>query len=75
MLLSERAETSCYRENTRWLTGEELVERLDALARDERKLVAEIVAHLAEVERRRLHLALGYGSMFAYASRKAAPIR
>jgi hypothetical protein len=54
----------------RWLSDEAVVGRLDALANQERKLGAEIVAHLAEVERRKLHLAMGYGSMFAYATER-----
>jgi 5-methylcytosine-specific restriction endonuclease McrA len=54
----------------RWLSDEELLGRLDELACVERKLIAEVVAHLAEVERRKLHLALGYGSMFAYATER-----
>jgi hypothetical protein len=63
-------EKSVLQENVRWLSDEELVQRVDALASDERKLIAEIVAHLAEVERRKLHLALGYGSMFAYTTER-----
>jgi 5-methylcytosine-specific restriction endonuclease McrA len=36
------------------------------MAACEKQLGAEIVLHLIEVERRRLHVALGYGSLYAY---------
>jgi hypothetical protein len=44
----------------------ELLGALSALVGAGRQLLAEVVAHLAEVEERRLHLDAGYGSMFAY---------
>ena len=47
-------------------SNEALLGALSALVGSSRRLLAELVAHLAEVEERRLHLDLGYGSMFAY---------
>ena len=48
------------------LTDDELHARVEALAARERGTIAELIAHLAELEARELHLAAGYGSMFAY---------
>jgi hypothetical protein len=57
----------------------ELLAELGTLVGTGRQLVAEVVAHLGEVEERRLHLDAGYGSMFAYCSvapgRRGAPRR
>jgi hypothetical protein len=50
----------------RTLGDDELLERVMALAVRERGATAELVAHLAEVQARRLHLAAGYPSMYAY---------
>jgi len=44
----------------------ELIARLEQLRRDERATSVEILHHLNEVERRSLHLRLGYSSLFAY---------
>lgn len=44
----------------------ELLERVHDLAARERNCTAQLVAHLAEVELRRLFLSLGCSSMFAY---------
>src|SRR5688572_29040632 len=44
----------------------ELLEGLRARIGNGRQLMAEVLAHLAEVEERRLHLQAGYSSMFAY---------
>jgi hypothetical protein len=44
----------------------ELLAELGTLVGTGRQLVAEVVAHLGEVEERRLHLDAGCGSMFAY---------
>ena len=46
-------------------SNEALLGALSALVGSSRRLLAELVAHLAEVEERRLHLDSGYGSMFA----------
>ena len=48
------------------LPNDTLLARLPVLAARERGLTAELVAHLAELETRGLHLAAGYSSMFAY---------
>ncbi len=44
----------------------ELVARLKDLAARERGVTAALVAHLAELETRSLHLQAGYGSLFVY---------
>jgi len=44
----------------------DLVARLQSLAARAREDTAEMVAHLAELEKRRIHLAEGYGSLFTY---------
>jgi hypothetical protein len=48
------------------LDDDELLACLPQLASRERSATAELIAHLAEMEARRLHLTAGYGSMFAY---------
>jgi len=48
------------------LSNEELLSSLDRLVEREKKLGAQIVAHLCEVERRQLHLAMGHSSLCAY---------
>ena len=50
----------------RHLTDEELEARLKSLAGRERDATAQLVAHLAELDTRDLHLRAGYGSLFAY---------
>jgi hypothetical protein len=52
------------------LPDRDLLARLDALAATEREAMAEMVAHLAALERRpSLYLAQGYGSLFEYCTR------
>jgi len=51
------------------LSDDALVAETTRVAGVERHATAELVALLAEVERRSLHLALGYGSMFVYCTR------
>lgn len=48
------------------LTDTQLIESLARCARDERSSTAQLVAHLAEMETRRIHLREGFGSLFAY---------
>lgn len=48
------------------LSNEELIKRLERLLVDERASTLDIVQHLGEVERRRLHVNLGYDSLFSY---------
>ena len=47
-----------------------LVSGLERLIGSGRRLLAELVAHLSEVEERRLHLDAGHPSMFAYCTSK-----
>src|SRR5688572_6442838 len=44
----------------------ELLEGLRERVGNGRQLIAEVLAHLGEVEERRLHLLAGYSSMFSY---------
>jgi hypothetical protein len=44
----------------------EVIDGLGTRVGSGRQLMAEVLAHLGEVEERRLHLLAGYGSMFAY---------
>jgi hypothetical protein len=48
------------------LSDAQLLESLGGVLRAQRGALAEIVAHLGEVEDRRLHLEAAYSSMFAY---------
>jgi hypothetical protein len=48
------------------LSDSQVLEGVDSLVRSGRRLTAELIAHLAEVEERRLHLKAAYGSMFSY---------
>src|SRR5262245_34210337 len=48
------------------LTDPQLIEALSRCARDERGATAVLVAHLAEMDARRLHLGLGFSSLFEY---------
>src|SRR5512141_762082 len=48
------------------LPDRELLDRIGQLASDERCATAALVAHLAEMDRRRLYLGQGYASLFTY---------
>jgi hypothetical protein len=48
------------------LSNADLLARLTVLAEQERGATVELVAHLAELESRRIYLAEGYGSLFNY---------
>src|SRR4030095_8020644 len=48
------------------LSDAELSETILQLASDERAATVRLVAHLAEFDRRRLHLGLGFPSLFVY---------
>ncbi|MEO8178791.1 MAG: HNH endonuclease signature motif containing protein [Deltaproteobacteria bacterium] len=48
------------------LSDAQLLEGLGGMVRNQRRALAELVAHLAEVEERRLHLQAAHGSMFTY---------
>jgi hypothetical protein len=48
------------------LSDDELIARLRVLVGSHRKVMSDIVAHLAEVGARRLHVRLGFDSLFRY---------
>lgn len=48
------------------LSDEKLLGELERLVTKEREVLAEVLAHLAEVERRKLHLELGFASLYGY---------
>jgi hypothetical protein len=48
------------------LSNDELLVRVKHLAEREREATASLIAHLAELDRRRLYLAEGYSSLFSY---------
>ena len=48
------------------LTDDALVTRIAALTARSRETTAELIAHLVELERRKLHLALGFRSLYGY---------
>ena len=48
------------------LTDDQLIDALKRCARDERNATARLIAHLAEMDARQLHLSLGFSSLFAY---------
>jgi hypothetical protein len=48
------------------LSDAQLLESLGGVLRSQRRALAELVAHLGEVEDRRLHLEAAHGSMFSY---------
>jgi hypothetical protein len=50
----------------RRLSDSELVTRVEHLAVRERDAMAELVAHLAELDTRDVHLRAGYSSLFTY---------
>jgi hypothetical protein len=50
----------------RGLPEPDLIERVAACAAEERAATAALLAHLAEFDRRRLHLEAGFNSLFSY---------
>jgi hypothetical protein len=48
------------------LSDDELIAEMNRLARCERHDIASLIAHIAEFDERKLHLALGYSSLFVY---------
>ncbi len=48
------------------LSNQELLARVTQLAEGEREATASLIAHLAELDARRLYLAEGYSSLFTY---------
>lgn len=53
-------------DSTHRLSDADLLQRMSHLAACERGATAQLVAHLAEVEARELHLKAGHGSLFEY---------
>jgi hypothetical protein len=53
-------------ESPTMLTDVDLIVRLRALARDERRATVQLIAGLAEFERRQLYFAQGFPSLFTY---------
>ncbi|MET0411630.1 MAG: hypothetical protein ABW217_10050, partial [Polyangiaceae bacterium] len=51
-------------------SNETLLSQLDRILSSGRRLTAELVAHLGEVEERRLHLEAACSSMFDYCLRR-----
>lgn len=56
--------------NLRNLNDKILLESTKKLSAEERKITADILNHLREIEFRRLHLELGYSSLFEYCLRE-----
>ncbi len=52
------------------LSNDALLQQLDRLVVRDRRTTAEPLAHLAEVDSRKLYLPAGYGSMYAYCTEK-----
>ena len=52
--------------NLKQVSNEDLISNLKNLVKTERRVGVEILHHLKEVERRDLHLKLGYSSLFIY---------
>src|SRR5688572_15759068 len=48
------------------LTDQQLLAGLQGVLRAKRRALAELVAHLSEVEERRLHLRAAHSSLFSY---------
>jgi HNH endonuclease len=49
-----------------YLSDDELVDKVKSLARCEREATASLIAHLAELDARRLYLGAGFSSLFTY---------
>ena len=56
-------------EQLRTLSSAEILRQTDLIARQEHLQVARLIAHLAQVSSRQLHLELGYRSLFEYCTR------
>jgi len=52
------------------VSDKELLSRTEQLASNDRWATAELLFHLMEVEQRKLHLGLGYSSLYAYTTDK-----
>ena len=72
----ERQKLRCYNRSMRnelrqptYLTNEQLLSDVKALAGREREATARLIASLAELDARRLYLGEGYSSLFTYCTR------
>ena len=52
------------------LSHQQLLTSLDTMLGAQRQALAELIAHLGEVEQRRLHLEYAHASMFDYCVRR-----
>jgi hypothetical protein len=52
------------------LTSDELVSRTKALVAEERRATLALIEHLEEIQRRKLYAALGYASLWEFATRE-----
>lgn len=52
--------------NLKYLSGSELLERTKSLVADERRVSADVLLPLREIERRRLFAEAGFSSLFSY---------
>ena len=52
------------------LLDDDLLSQTKLVAAQERRLTAQLLAHLREIKRRRLFAGLGYSSLFAYVTEK-----
>jgi 5-methylcytosine-specific restriction endonuclease McrA len=50
------------------LSDSQIIKRLDALVQKERQTTLDIIRHLIEMDRRKLHLGRGYGSLYEYST-------
>lgn len=52
------------------LSDSELISNAKKLAAEERKLLTRVLEHLEEIERRKLHLRMGFSSLFVFCQRE-----
>ena len=57
------------------LTDAVLIKRLEELSANENQSTVAVLLHLAEVDRRKLYLPLGYSSLFAYCTSSAGKLK
>ncbi|MBI3019053.1 MAG: hypothetical protein HYY61_04100 [Deltaproteobacteria bacterium] len=52
------------------LKDKELLEKFGVLVREEREVIADVIVHLSEIDRRKLYALEGYSSLFSYCVEK-----
>lgn len=52
------------------LKDKELLEKFEFFSKQEKEMTAQVVAHLAEIDKRKLYLDEGYSSLFTYVTQK-----